>query len=89
MKVLKFGAIWCNGCIVMKPRWTEIELENPWLETEMYDYDKDKTAVAMYNVNENLPVFIFLDNSGNEFLRLNGEVPKDKLLAIINENRYR
>jgi len=34
MKVLKIGAVWCNGCLVMKPRWEELEKENPWLETE-------------------------------------------------------
>jgi len=25
MKVLKFGAVWCPGCLVMRPRWAEIE----------------------------------------------------------------
>ena len=40
MKVLKFGAVWCLGCLIMKPRWTEIETENTWLETEYYDFDE-------------------------------------------------
>lgn len=89
MKVLKFGAKWCNGCIIMKPRWQEIEKENPWLKNEFYDFDEDKTIIEKYNINEELPIFIFVDNKGNEFLRLKGEIDKDKLVKIVTENRDR
>jgi len=85
MKVLKFGAAWCQGCLVMKPRWAEIEKENPWLETEMYDYDEDKEIIEKYSVSQELPCFIFLDNQGSELLRLHGEVQKDKLIELINK----
>jgi len=87
MKVLKFGAVWCPGCLVMRPRWEEIEKELPWLETEYYDFDKDKDMVEKYKVNQNLPTFIFLDKEGNEILRLHGEVSKEELLKIIEENK--
>ncbi|NMC51588.1 thioredoxin family protein [Candidatus Kuenenbacteria bacterium] len=87
MKVLKFGAVWCAGCLVMKPRWKEIETENTWLKTEYYDFDADKDMVEKYNIDKTLPAFIFLDDNGDEFLRLNGEVKKEKLLEIINQNR--
>jgi len=87
MKVLKFGAVWCSGCLVMKPRWTEIEEEHPWLKTEMYDFDKDKKMVEQYNVNNSLPTFVFLDKKNKELLRLNGELSKEKLVKIILENK--
>lgn len=87
MKVLKFGAEWCSGCIIMKPRWQEIEKENPWLETKYYDFDQDKEAIEKYQINEILPVFIFLNKDGEEFLRLDGEVDKSKLREIIEENK--
>ncbi|MGB4420572.1 MAG: thioredoxin family protein [Candidatus Saccharimonadales bacterium] len=87
MKVLKFGAVWCSGCLVMKPRWAEIEAENPWLETEMHDFDQDQEAVKEYNIDDKLPVFVFLDKNGDEFLRLTGEIDKEKLINIINENK--
>lgn len=87
MKVIKFGAEWCGGCLVMKPRWHEIEQENPWLETEFYDFDKDKAMVDKYNIHDVLPAFIFLDKFDQEFLRLTGEVSKQDLLEIINENK--
>lgn len=87
MKVLKFGAVWCPGCLVMKPRWKEIETENPWLQTEYHDFDEDKEAVEKYHVTNTLPVFVFLDKNNNEFLRLNGEIEKDELVEIILQNK--
>jgi thiol-disulfide isomerase/thioredoxin len=89
MKVLKFGAMWCPGCLVMKPRWAEIEKENPWLVTEYHDFDEDKEAVTKYNITDKLPVFVFLDRESNEFLRLQGEIEKDKLIELINQNKDR
>lgn len=88
MKVLKFGAAWCAGCIIMKPRWKDIEAELPWLETEYHDFDGDKAAVEKYNLIS-LPTFIFLDNEGKEITRLSGEVEKQKLLEVINQNKDR
>jgi thiol-disulfide isomerase/thioredoxin len=89
MKVLKFGAVWCSGCLVMKPRWKEIETENSWLQTEYYDFDQDKDIVNRYNITDILPTFVFLDNEGGEFLRLNGEISKVELLKIINDNKIK
>jgi thiol-disulfide isomerase/thioredoxin len=89
MKVLKFGAVWCSGCLVMKPRWKEIESENPWLKTEYYEFDNEPEMVEKYKINNNLPVFVFLDKEGNEFLRLEGEIEKEKILEIINKNKDR
>jgi thiol-disulfide isomerase/thioredoxin len=89
MKVLKFGAVWCSGCLFMRPRWQEIEKENPWLKNEYYDFDKDKEAVKKWKIDKNLPTFVFLDKNGKEFLRLHGEVSKKDLLKIIEENKER
>ncbi len=83
MKVIKFGAVWCSGCLVMKPRWGQIEKEHPWLKTEMYDYDKDKEMVDKYMIDQNLPTFVFIDKEGEEFLRLQGEVSRKELIEVI------
>ncbi|MEA2065476.1 MAG: thioredoxin family protein [Patescibacteria group bacterium] len=87
MKVLKFGAVWCPGCIVMKPRWEEIEKENSWLETELYDFDQDKEMVEKYQINDELPTFVFLGKNGNELTRVSGELNKKKLEEMIAENK--
>ncbi|HPF82997.1 MAG TPA: thioredoxin family protein [Bacilli bacterium] len=85
MRVLKFGAVWCPGCIIMRPRWKEIEKENLWLNTEYYDYDEKEEIAKKWNVTSILPVFIFLDNNNKEVLRLNGEQSKKNLLKLINK----
>ncbi|MDD5751304.1 MAG: thioredoxin family protein [Candidatus Peribacteraceae bacterium] len=87
MKVLKFGAVWCPGCLVMKPRWAEVEREHAWLKTEFYDFDQNKDVVETYHVDRNLPVCIFLDGQGHELTRLHGEVEKERLVALIQQYR--
>jgi len=88
MKVLKFGAVWCNGCLVMRPRWQEIEKENPWLKTEYFDFDEKREIANKYGIVSGvLPVFVFLDKDDKEILRLSGEIEKNKLLKVIAENK--
>ncbi|MFH1790120.1 MAG: thioredoxin family protein [bacterium] len=85
MKVLKIGAVWCLECRIMKPRWHEIEAENPNLKTEFLDYDENPDIIKKYNITE-MPSFIFLDSIGNEIERVGGDVPKQKLIDIIKRN---
>ncbi|MFA5751205.1 MAG: thioredoxin family protein [Candidatus Paceibacterota bacterium] len=85
MKVLKFGAEWCPGCIIMKPRWKEIEDELGWLKNEFYDYDKDKEMVEKYKITQTLPTFVFIDKDGNEITRLSGEYEKNDLIQLVNK----
>lgn len=90
MKVLKIGAEWCSGCIVMRPRWQKIEEEHPWLMTEYYDYDSSDEIVEKYGLEEGkLPTFIFLDSDDKEFLRMSGEISVKKLDKVIKENKDR
>jgi thioredoxin-related protein len=71
----------------MKSRWQKIEQENPWLQTEYYDYDKDKEMMEKYKINDILPIFVFLNKNNQEFLRLNGEIDKKELIKIIKKNK--
>ena len=88
MKILKIGASWCSSCLVMGPRWEEIEKDLPWLKTQFFDFDQNPEIVKKYKLEEtSLPVFIFLDQKEQEFLRLNGEISKEKLQKIIKENK--
>ncbi len=87
MKILKFGAIWCSGCLVMRPRWQEIEKELPWLVTQYFDYDKDREIAEKYKIDKNLQTFIFLNKENKEVSRLHGEFSKKELLRVIEENK--
>jgi len=87
MKVIKIGAVWCPGCQIMRPRWAEVEKENPWLETEYLDYDQDREKVEKYKLKDSLPVFVFLNKGGEEILRFEGEMNKEKIIEIVTANR--
>ena len=84
MKVLKIGAVWCNSCLVMKPRWEEIEKKHDWLKTEYFEYDDNQEVIEKYNIeSEKLPVFIFLDKNGNELERVSGEPSVSEIEKIL------
>lgn len=84
MKLLKFGAKWCPGCIIMKPRLEEIEKENSWLQTEYFDADENKDLVDKYELTD-LPSFVFLDSNNTLIEKLSGVISKEKIVSLINE----
>lgn len=83
MKILKFSAIWCSGCIIMKKIMKEIEQEYPNIAIESYDYDMDEDMVEKYNIGEIIPVLVFLDENENEIGRLIGEKTKKEIIKEI------
>lgn len=83
MKILKFNAIWCSGCIVMKKIMKEIEEDYKNIKIESYDYDMDEEMVKKYNIGEIIPVLVFLDENENEIGRLIGEKTKKEIVKEI------
>ena len=83
MKIVKIGAIWCPGCLVMKKIWNKL-LKKYELDIIELDYDMDSEEISKYNIGKILPVVIFLDNEGNELERLIGEQKESKLEELIN-----
>lgn len=86
MQIIKIGAIWCPGCLVMKKIWNKI-CDKYDLDIVELDYDMNGDEVSKYKVGQVLPVVIFLDNNGNELERLIGEQKEDKLIEIIEKYR--
>lgn len=85
MKILKFNAVWCPGCLVSRPVWNEVLKEIPNIKITEYDYDIDEEEVIKYNVGDKLSVVIMLDENDNEIKRLTGEKNKDEILEFIKE----
>lgn len=83
MKILKFNAVWCSGCLVMKKTIKEIEELYPNVEIESYDYDMDQEEVEKWNIGEIIPVLIFVDENNNEISRLVGEKTKKEIIKEI------
>lgn len=86
MKIIKIGAIWCPGCLVMKKIWNNI-LKNNELDILELDYDMDSEEVSKYDIGKILPVVIFLDKDGNELERLIGEKKESELIEVVNKYR--
>lgn len=81
MKVQKFGAIWCSGCLVMKPIWAEIESEINDLITEYYDVDENEELVNKYKITD-YPCFIWINKEGEEIHREYGEISKKRIIEL-------
>jgi len=85
MKIIKIGAIWCPGCLVMKKVWNKIKEAYPDLDILELDYDMNAKEVSKYNAGKVLPIVIFMDNDGNELERLIGEQREEDLRRIIDQ----
>ena len=86
MKIIKIGAVWCPGCLVMNKIWNKLDSDSE-LEVLSLDYDMDSEEVAKYDVGKILPVIIFVDRDDNELERLVGEQTENKIWEVINKYR--
>ena len=86
MKILKFGAIWCPGCLSMSKTWNDI-ITNYELDIDDYDIDMDEEFCDEYKIGDILPVYIFLNSKGEEIDRLIGEQKKETLIQKIEKYR--
>ena len=84
MKIVKIGAVWCPGCLVMKKIWNNITKNYPNLEITNLDYDINSEEVSKYNPGKVLPVVIFLDDNDQELERLIGEQKEEILREKID-----
>ena len=86
MQIIKIGAVWCPGCLVMKKVWNNVCNKYDLNVIEL-DYDFDSDEVSKYDVGKILPVIIFKDDNGNELERLVGEQKENKIIEVIEKYR--
>ncbi len=67
MKVLKFGAFWCDKCSVLSKLIKESDLELPPIEE--VDMDAEPELAEKYGV-QTLPTICFVDGEGNLIKKL-------------------
>lgn len=87
MKLIRFEAIWCPSCLVMKQRFNKVNTDD--IEMVSYDYDNDTEMVEKYNIGTVLPVIVIVDNNEKEIKRFIGEQSVTKLEEILNICRER
>jgi len=85
VKILKFNAIWCPGCLIMRPIWKKVQSEYPEIELIDYDYDMDNDKILKWEIGQKLPVAIILDKNDQEITRIIGEKSKKELISLIEE----
>lgn len=77
MKIIKIGAVWCSGCLIMNKVWNELIKKYNFSYQEL-DLDMDEEEVKKYNPGDKLPIFIIYDGD-NEIDRFTGEYTFDEL----------
>lgn len=83
MEIIKIGAMWCPGCIVMKKTFKQIE-EDFNIEIKSLDLDFDEEEVSKYNVGDTLPIII-VNKDGKEIKRIIGEKSYQELKSLLEE----
>ncbi len=83
MKLVKIGAIWCGGCLVMNKVWSKLK-ENYSFDFVELDYDMDEEEVLKYSPGDILPVFILFSDD-TEILRIVGEMSYEEMAKKIDE----
>ncbi|MGB7594111.1 MAG: thioredoxin family protein [Erysipelotrichaceae bacterium] len=73
MKIVMLSASWCPACLIVQKRMKTIQEIIARYPFEMLDIDFDEEKTAVYKVGKTLPVFIVLDDEGNEIRRTVGE----------------
>ena len=70
------------NCIFMKSVWEEIIREFSDLSIDEFDADDDPDINKKYNIKD-IPTVIFLDDAGQELLRLEGAKDKEEIVDSI------
>jgi len=82
IKILKFGATWCQPCRVIDPFIKEVEKETG-IESLSFDSDTDVSYFTEYKVMS-VPTIIITVN-GEQKERITGITPKARLISLINK----
>lgn len=82
MEIVKIGAMWCSGCLIMNKIFREITNEREINITSL-DIDMDEDEALKYEPGDILPVFIFFVDE-REIHRMVGEHSKEEILNVID-----
>ena len=83
MKLIKIGAIWCSGCLVMNNVISKA-LKNYTIDYQEYDIDMDEEEAKSFDPGDVLPVFVVMDQE-KEITRFVGEYSYDDFIQKLKD----
>lgn len=83
LRILKFGATWCQPCKVLDPILEQVKTDRPDLKFESYDSELDVALFSEYRISSVPTVIILKDDVECE--RFVGVLPKPKIISIIDK----
>lgn len=83
MRLIKIGAIWCSGCLIMNNVISKT-LKNYKIDYQEYDLDMDEEESKSYHPGDVLPVFIVMDQD-KEVERFSGEYSYDDFVQKLKD----
>jgi thioredoxin 1 len=86
LKIIKFGATWCQPCKVVDSILESIKKEYPDIEYKTYDYDADPDIFSKNKITS-VPAIIILKDDDTELEKITGTFPKVKLTTIIEKHK--
>jgi len=78
--LLKFEALWCNGCKVLSNLLKDIDMTG--IEVVPIDIDVDKASAKAYGIR-GLPTIVLLDITGEEIKRKSGAMNSTELRSFL------
>ena len=83
MKLIKIGAVWCSGCLIMNNVIGKIRKKYQ-LDLVEYDIDMDEEEAKKYHPGDILPVFI-VEKEEKEITRFCGEFSYEDFLKKLKD----
>ena len=87
LKIIKFGATWCQPCKVIDSILDMVKKEYPSVEFDTYDHKKDVDMFSKYKITS-VPTVVILKDDSTELEKITGVFPKVKLLIPYFSNAY-
>ncbi len=81
--LVDFWALWCSPCRMVGPVLEEIAQERTSIKVGKVNVDDQPSLAAMYNITS-IPTLLLFKN-GKVVKKQVGAVPKDMLLAMLDE----
>lgn len=82
MKVIKFGAEWCNPCKMYDPVFEKVSEQVTGYEFIKVDTEDDPELAAKYEITS-IPTTIHLDDDENEIGRIHGALSPAALIKFL------